>query len=58
MNKKIICKPLDLSYINIAIEMAQENYEIERQSTTALPRMDNRPFYQSKLQELFEKGMN
>lgn len=57
MNKQIICKPLDLSYINVAIEMAQENYEMERESVNALPNMDNRAFFQTKLKELFEKGV-
>ena len=57
MNKQIICKPLDLKYIKIAVEMAQENYDLEKQSVTALNSIDNRPFYQSKIERLFEKGI-
>ena len=56
MNTQIICKPLDSNYINIAVEMAQENYDMERRSVTALGNMDNRTYYQSKLKILFEHG--
>lgn len=56
MNRQIICKPLDSSYIEIAVEMAQENYDLERQSVTALGSFDNRAFYQSKIEKLFENG--
>lgn len=57
MNKQIICKPLDSKYIKIAVEMAQENYDLEKQSVTALGNIDNRAFYQSKIEKLFENGI-
>lgn len=57
MNKPIICKPLDPDYINIAVEMAQENYELEKQSVTALGSIDNRAFYRSGIEKLFENGI-
>ncbi|SHJ76559.1 Acetyltransferase (GNAT) family protein [Anaerocolumna jejuensis DSM 15929] len=57
MNRQIICKPLDPNYIEAAVEMAQENYDLETQSVTALGRFDNRAFYQSKIKKLFENGI-
>lgn len=57
MKKQIICKPLDSSYIKTAVEMAQENYDLERQSVTALGSIDNRAFYYSKIERLFESGI-
>lgn len=57
MNKQIICKPLDSNYIKVAVEMAQENYNLEKQSVTALGNIDHRAFYQSKIERLFENGI-
>lgn len=37
--------------------MAQENYDLERQSVTALANIDNRAFYHSKIERLFENGI-
>ena len=37
--------------------MAQENYDLEKQSVTALGNIDNREFYQSKIETLFENGI-
>ena len=57
MNELIICKPLDSKYLKIVVEMAQENYDLERKSVEALSTVDNRSFYLSKIEELFDNGI-
>jgi GNAT superfamily N-acetyltransferase len=57
LSSQIICKPLDPDYVTIAIEMAQENYDLEKQTVTALSDFDNRAFYETRIRELFEHGI-
>lgn len=58
MNKQIIvCKPLDSKYTKVAVEMAQDNYNLEKQFVTALGSIDNKAFYQSEIEKLFKSGI-
>jgi GNAT superfamily N-acetyltransferase len=56
LDKNIKIKPLDTGYFDTAVEMASENYLLERQSAKGLCERANKGYYSQQLNELFLKG--
>jgi GNAT superfamily N-acetyltransferase len=56
LDKQIIIKPLDAGYFDAAVEMAVENYLLERHSAKGLSERVNKQYFTPQLEELFSKG--
>ena len=50
-----ICN-LNLLYLEDAVNMAQENYEMERKHVSGLPNLDYKAYFRTKLEKLFKSG--
>lgn len=57
LNHKIICKPLDANDIPIAVDMALENYNMEKQAVPALSNCVTRDLLHKKIEVLFQTGI-
>ena len=56
LDKQIAIQRLDSHYLDAAIEMAVENYMLERRSTAGLSEGVNRNYFMKQLEELFQRG--
>jgi len=56
LDKHIEIKPLDTGCFNTAVEMALENYLLERHSVKALCEKVNKSYFNLQLEELFSNG--
>ena len=56
MDKQITIKSLDAGYFDTAVEMASENYLLERRSARGLCERANKSYFSKQLEELFSKG--
>ncbi|HEX9897035.1 MAG TPA: GNAT family N-acetyltransferase [Dehalococcoidales bacterium] len=56
MDKPLIIKPLDTGYFDTVVELALENYLLERHSARGLCERANKSYFSKQLEELFSKG--
>jgi GNAT superfamily N-acetyltransferase len=56
LDKQIDIQPFDMGYFDAAVEMALENYSLERDSVKALFERVNKNYFSLQLEELFLKG--
>lgn len=56
MNTKIEIRPLDIRHVDKVIEMALENYFLERASANGLSEGVNKDFFKMELERLMSKG--